>query len=198
MAELGVEEDIAFIRRTVEGGRVYARGRSADMLVWGLFVAAGYLNTYGWIRHWSPIQPNLAWAFAILLPALYSFRRTAARLLGSPPAARSPMATAMSMLWLGCGISMVMLAIAANLSHGVHENWYDAAIAGILGIAFFAGSFLCNLAWMRIVAFAWWAGELALYSLRDSTTAPLIGAVMMLFFLAGPGLVLLTSGRTQA
>jgi hypothetical protein len=198
MAELGVEEDIAFIRRTVEGGRVYARGRSADMLVWGLFVAAGYLNTYAWLRHWPSVQPNLAWLFAIVLPALYSFRRLAARVLGRPPAARSPMATALSMLWLGCGISMVMLAIAANLSHGVHENWYDAAIAGILGIAFFAGSFLCNLAWMRYVAFAWWAGELALYGLRDDVTAPLVGAVMMLFFLAGPGLVLLTSGRAPA
>jgi len=197
MVELGVEEDIAFIRRTVEGGRVYARGRSADMLVWGLFVAGGYLHNYAYHCHWSSIAPNWVWLFAIALPWIYSLRGLATRLLGGRPPARSPMATALSMLWLGCGISLATLAIAANWG-GVHVYWYDAVMAAILAIAFFAGSFLCNLAWMRFVALAWWVAELVFYMLHDSPSTPLIGAAMMLLFLAGPGLVLLTSGRTQA
>jgi hypothetical protein len=197
MAELGVEEDIAFIRRTVEGGRVYARGRSADMLVWGLFVAAGYLHNYAYHRHWSSIDPNWVWLFVIALPWLYSLRGVATRLAGGSRPARSPMATALSMLWLACGISLATLAITGHWGD-VAANWYDSAVAAILAIAFFAGSFLCNLAWMRVVAFAWWAGEFVLHALSDNPNVALVGAAMMLLFLAGPGLVLLTSSRTQA
>lgn len=197
MAELGVEEDIAFIRRTVEGGRVYARGRSADMLVWGLFVAAGYLHNYAHYRHWSSINPNWVWLCVIALPWAYSLRGLATRLMGGSGPVRSPMATALAMLWLGCGISLMTLAISANTG-GIAVYWYDAVSSAILAIAFFAGSFLCNLAWMRFVAFAWWAAELVFYALHDSPATPLIGAAMMFFFLAGPGLVLLKSSRAQA
>ena len=192
-----VESDIAFIRSAVEGGRAYARGRSADLLIWGLFVAGGYLATYAYVRHWSSVDRNWAWAFAIGVPWIYSLRRLGARLLGlgGASAARSPMAQALSMLWLGCGISLTALAIAANWNGVVRYHWYDAAVASILGIAYFAGSALCNHRWMRYVAFAWWAGVFVLYGLRDSGLLLAVAAAMMLAFLAGPGLVLLLSGR---
>ena len=192
-----VESDIAFIRSAVEGGRAYARGRSADLLIWGLFVAGGYLATYAYVRHWTSIDPNWFWAVAIGVPWLYSLRRLGARILGAGNAspARSPMAQALSMLWIGCGISLTALAIAANWNGVVKYHWYDAAVASILAIAFFAGSALCNHRWMRYVAIAWWAGTFVLYGLRDSGILLVAAAAMMLAFLAGPGLVLLLSGR---
>ena len=198
MAELGVEEDIAFIRRTVEGGRVYARRRSADLLVWGLFVGGSYLNTYAWLNHWPSFDPRWSWLFAVVPPALYSFRRLGVRLSGRPALARSPMATALSMLWLGCGISLVTLAAGASWGGAFGYQWYDAVSASIFGIAFFAASFLCNLAWMRFIAFAWWTAEIVFFVLQGSRITPLVDAAMMLLFLAGPGLILLTSSRTEA
>src|SRR5208282_3745394 len=103
-----------------------------------------------------------------------------------------PMALALSMLWLACGIFLTTLAFAAQWNGVVKLGWFDAVVAGVLGIAFFAGSYLCNLAWMRWVALAWWLGEFALYGLRDSVTILPVAAAMMLLFLAGPGLILLS------
>jgi len=70
-------------------------------------------------------------------------------------------------------------------------RWFAAVSAGVMGIGFFVSSFLCNLPWMRLVAIAWWAGEVALYALRDQREALLLGGVMMLLLLAVPGVVLL-------
>jgi hypothetical protein len=197
MVDRGVEADIAFIRNTLEEGRAYARRRSPDMFVWGLFVAAGYLGTYAYVRHWSPLDPGYVWLAAITAAWAYSLRRWWLWLLGSRPAvpARSPMAHAFAMLWLGSGISLLTLAVAANWGGVSGYHWYDAAVASILATAFFTGSFLCNVAWLRFVAVAWWVSALVLYGLRDGETVLLVGAATMLAFLAAPGLILFLSQR---
>jgi hypothetical protein len=185
-------EDIAFIRRAIEEGSAYATACSPDMLVWGIAVAIGYLGTYGFIRGWSPIAPKALWAVCIGLPWLYSLRRQLARLVGGASPARGPMAQALSMLWLGCGVLLTTLAIACVSSGDSREGWFDAVVAGVLGTAFFASSWLANLPWLRWVAIAWWAGELAIFASRHHSEVLLLAAALMLALLAGPGLVLLT------
>lgn len=199
MADKGVESDIAFIRQAIEGGRAYARGRSPDLLVWGLFVATGYFATYAFLRHWIALAPGWIWLICIVVPWLFSLRRLGARLIGQgdriPP--RSPMGFAMAMLWLGCGIFLTSLSFAEHWSGTIGPDSFDAIVAGVLGIAFFAGSTLCNLPWMRWVAIAWWLAEFALFTLHDEPERLLVSAALMLVLLAGPGLVLFL-GRTNA
>lgn len=197
MVDRGVEADIAFIRNALEEGRSFARRRSPDMAVWGLLVAGGFLATYACLRGWSPVHPEWVWLVAIGAGWIYSLRRFWMGLLGVQIAIqpRSPMAQALAMLWLACGISMMTLAVAANWGGVSAYHWYDAAVAGIIAIGFFAGSFLCSVTWMRFIAVAWWAGALLLYSIKDDATALLVGAAMMILFLATPGLLLLLSRR---
>jgi hypothetical protein len=187
-------EDIAFIRRAIEEGSAYATGCSPDMLVWGIAVAIGYVGTYAFIRGWSPIAPNMLWAACIGLPWLYSLCRQLRRLAGGAPRVRGPMAQALSMLWLGCGVLLTTLAIACIWGGDSRESWFDAVVAGVLGTTFFASSWLANLPWLRWVAIAWWIGELALFASRHHLEVLLLAAGLMLALLAGPGLVLLTRG----
>ena len=194
MIEEQAREDIAFIRRAIEEGSAYATACSPDMLVWGTAVALGYLGTYGFVRGWSPIAPNALWAVCIGLPWLYSLRRQLRRLVGGAPPERGPMAQALSMLWLGCGVLLTTLAIACLWSGDSREGWFDAVVAGVLGTGFFASSWLANLPWLRWVAIAWWVGELAIFASRHHPEVLLLAAALMLALLAGPGLVLLTRG----
>jgi hypothetical protein len=198
MVDRGVEADIAFIRNALEEGRAYARRRSPDMFVWGLFMAAGYFATYAYVRGWQPISPAWVWLTAVAIPWAYTLRRFWIPLWGGaqPVPPRSPMVRAFAMLWLGCGISILTLAIAANWGGVPGYHWYDAAVACVLAVGFFAGSFLCGVTWLRFVAVAWWAGSLLLYGLKDGPMVLLIGAAMMLLFLAMPGLLLFVSGRS--
>ncbi len=133
-------------------------------MVWGIAVAIGYLGTYAFIRGWSPIHPNGLWALCIGLPWLYSLRRLLPAF--EPCSVSGPMARALSMLWLGCGIFLTTLAIAAIWSGEIRQGWFDAVVAGVLGTAFFASAWLGNLAWLRWVALLWWVGELGLFALR--------------------------------
>ena len=65
-----------------------------------------------------------------------------------------------------------------------------AVVAGVMGIAFFAGASLARLPWLLWVGIAWWVGELALFTLRDRIEALPLAAALMLVLLAGPGYVL--------
>ena len=59
------------------------------------------------------------------------------------------MARALSMLWLGCGVFLTTLAIAAIWSGDIRQGWFGAVVAGVLGIAFFVSAWLSNLGWLR-------------------------------------------------
>jgi hypothetical protein len=183
-------EDIAFIRRAIEEGSAYTSARSPDMLVWGITVAIGYLGTYGFIRGWSPIAPRPLWAACIVLPWLFSLRRLARGLVGGAVRVRGPMAQALAMLWLGCGIFLTTLGIATMVAE-TRDGWFNAVVAGVMGIAFFASASLARLPWLRWVGIAWWLGELALFALRHRIEALPLAAALMLLLLAGPGYVLL-------
>ena len=195
-----VREDIAFIRRAVEQGRSYADACSLDMLIWGVAVAAAYLGTYATVKGWWRVQPNLLWAVCIVLPWLYSLRGMLRRLLsGAPPVAtRPPISQALQMLWFGCGIFLSTFAVAVIVAGEMRQGWFNAVSAGILGIAFFTSSYLCNLPWMRLVAVGWWIGALSLYALRHHVEVLLLAAALMLILLALPGFVLWRRRPTPA
>jgi len=189
MIEDRAREDIAFIRHAVEEGRGYATACSPDIMVWGIGVAIGYLGTYAFVRGWSPLRPDWLWLSCIGLPWLYSLRRLLPAF--DRGSVHGPMARALSMLWFGCGVFLTTLAVAAVWTGGIRQGWFDAVVAGVMGIAFFASAWLSNLGWLRWVAVLWWLGELALFALRHRPEALPLSAALMLLLLAGPGLLLL-------
>lgn len=189
-------QDLAFIREAIEEGQVYAACCGPDLLVWGVAVTIGHLGTYAFVRGWSTLSPNLLWAACIGLPWLYSLRGLASRLVaGRSTYLPGPAVVTLRMLWLGCGIFLTTLWLAAIWSGEVRFGWFNAVAAGTLGIAVFVTAWLANLPWLRWVAISWWAGELVLYALRQRPEALLVAAALMLLLLAGPGLVLVLRRR---
>jgi len=194
-----VRQDIALIRRAIEEGGAYATACGPDMLVWGVAVALGYLGTYAFIQSWSPVAPNGLWAVFLGLGWIYSLRPLLRRILGGRAEfpTRGPMPQALAMLWLGCGTFLTILAVFVMASG--REDWFDAVVAGVLGIAFFASGWLSNLRWLRWVAVAWWISEIALFALRHDAAVRLpLAAALMLVLLAGPGLPLLRRRHGRA
>jgi hypothetical protein len=200
MTENDVRDDIAFIRRAVEDGRAYASTRSPDMVVWGVAVAFGYLATYAYVRRWQPIDPNWIWLACIALPWAYSLRRTFRRLFGSAPnhPTLHPLRRALLTLWLGFGIAMTVFSLTVCFVGENRAGWIDVVDAGILGIGFFVTAPLCNLPWLRYVAYGWWLAELGAFALRHQLEILPFMATMMLLLLALPGAILLRSAPASA
>src|ERR1700728_4321699 len=112
-----------------------------------------------------------------------------------PRPAASPMVMAMRMLWLGCGVALTTLYLAALWSGDLRNRWFSAVVAGVLGVGFFTSAWLSNLPWLRWVGLGWWLGELAMFALRHHPEVLLLGAALMLLLLAGPGLALMVRRR---
>lgn len=196
-----VREDLAFIREAIGDGSSYAMRCGPAMVVWGIAIAIGEFGTYAWVRGYTPaIAPNWLWAVCIGVPWLYSLRWLPARALGTaaPPRRYTPMVTALRMAWLGCGIFLSTLTLAALWSGEGGDGWLNAVVAGSLGSAVFVTAWLAGLPWLRWVAVAWWIGELVLFALRYRPEALLLSAALMLVLLAGPGLVLVARRQKLA
>jgi len=194
MSDETVRDDIAFIRRTLEDGRTYARGRSPDFLVWGIAAAAGYVATYWYVRDGTSVEPGWLWPIFLGLPWLYSLRRVFGRMSGRRSAAPLALtANAMLMLWFSCGVFLTTLAFFPVWFGIARDTWTVATVAGVMGIGFFASASLCGFSWMRIVGLGWWAGEIVLFALHGRSEQLLVSAALMLVLLAGPGLLVLRS-----
>jgi len=199
MTDDALRDEIAFIRQAIEEGRGWASVHSPALVVWGVGMAIAYAGTYGCALGWWRIDANWIWAACVVPCWLYSMRGPAGRLMGlaqDRPAAR-PMARALQMLWLGCGIFLTIFAVAVILSGEMRDGWFGAVIAGVFGIGFFVSASLCNLPWVRLVAVGWWVGALAIYALRHRLEVLPLSAVLMLALMALPGFLLLR-GRPAA
>jgi hypothetical protein len=188
-----VRDEIAFIRHAVGDGRDYVLSRSWDFVIWGVAIAVMYLGIYAKIRRWWDVDITTIALICTNVPWLYSLRGF---FLGSRREV-PPMARALGMLWIGCGITLSTLANILMYT-GEMRGSFAATTAGIMGIGFFASSYLCNLAWMRWVAVGWWAAEFATFALRDQPEVLLLAAALMFFLLALPGMVLQLSRPTLA
>jgi len=196
MNEDAVRDDIAFIRRTMEQGRRVVGSWSADMLVWGIAVTLGYAGTYARVRGWWTLDPNWLWTGLVVLAWLYSLRRVRRLASRTDAAAARLMRSPIGMLWFACGVFLTITSFAVIFATAPNTWWINGAIsAGVMGIAFFVSSFLCDLPWMRWVALAWWLGELAMFVLRQQPEGLLLGGALMLVLLAVPGFVLMRGRR---
>ena len=199
MNEDAVRDDIAFIRRTMEQGRRVVGSWSADMLVWGIAVTLGYAGTYARVRGAWTLDPNWLWTGLVVLAWLYSLRRVLRLASRTDAAATRLMRSPIGMLWFACGVFLTITSFAMIFATAPNTWWINGAIsAGVMGIAFFVSSFLCDLPWMRWVALAWWLGEVAMFVLRQRPEGLLLGGALMLLLLAVPGFVLMRGRRECA
>ncbi len=187
-------DDIAFIRQAVEEGRAFAFGRSPDILVWGIALALGFFANYAVLEYGSPSSIPWIWLATLVLPWAFTFRR-AFRKQRNP---RPPLVQAVSAVWIGSGIFLTTLTIAAGWEDAFREGWMNAVVAGAFGFCFFASAALLKLGWMRFVAIGWWLGEIVLFAIRHTVEACLLTGVLMLLLLAGPGLYILLRGARTA
>jgi hypothetical protein len=191
MTDDQAREDIALIRTALDQGRAYATARSPAMMVWGLLIAAGYGGTWAFVTGRWAVRPDWLWGTLLALGWIFALRGVPGRIASgaSPPLPR-PLVAALRAVWFGLGIFLTLTYAAGLTIGGLEGDWMEPVAAGVLGAGFFASAPLCNLGWMRLVAVAWWVGEVAMYWLHGTAGALILGAALYLALLAGPGLVL--------
>jgi len=186
MTQDPIHADIAFIRQTLEEGRSYVRLRSPDFAVWGALVALGYLGIYARVIGVWSLDPGLIWWPLLAVGWLFSLRSVLTR---QPREKSGPAGRSLRALWIGFGISMMLLGILQTLSH-TEVNLMDVVADSFLGACFFTSAAICGVLWLRWVAVGWWIAAVLSLMLRDSAFVYVADAGFMFALLCLPGLVL--------
>lgn len=185
-------EDLAMIRRMMQQSRGMIQDAAAHYLLWGGLVTAGLLLT--WASAKGTIGLGLWWIWPVAIGAGWvgsmwiGYRQDRAARV-STPAGR-----VMAGIWLGAGIAMTLIGFVGMGIGALASSAMMAALATIMGAAYFASGALHERQWPRFVAAGWWAGAVALF-LWPGVHALLVMAGLMSAFHLVPGLVIYRDRR---
>ena len=194
-AQTQAREDLAAIRRLMEGGQQVVNTAGPHFVAWGVLCSAALLSTFvlaprGDIRTiwWTWIAAvSLGWIASIALTV------TGQRRAG----VTSPTGRLLGGTWIGTGVTLTLLGFAAPAGGGLAVDAITGVLAAVMGGATFATGLLVGSRWMQAAGGGWWAGAL-LMLLWPGRHGLLLTAALILVLQTIPGVVLTLRGRRAA
>lgn len=187
------ENDLAFIRRVMEGARETASDGSGHLILWGCLLAIAQTLTYLVRQGGMTVSITLIWAVTVGIGFAGS------SLLGNRNMKRAPVNSLvnriLSSIWIGCALSLSLIGFL-GLGFGSLPHQVAPGIqAVVIGTSFFASAVLPNHAIYWLLAAVWWilGGTLLV---RPSPASTLVIAGGLVLFMVVPGLVLKARRRT--
>ena len=181
------EDDLAFIRRVMEGARETASDGSGHLILWGCLLATAQTLTYLVRQGEMTVSVTVIWAVAVGI----GFAGSA--LLGNRNRKRAPVNSLvnriLASIWLGCGLSLSLVGFLGQGSGSLPHQVAPGVEAVVIGTAFFASAVLPNHASYWLLAGAWWILGGALL-VRPSPVSNLVIACGLVLFMVVPGMLL--------
>lgn len=181
------EDDLAFIRRLMEGARENAGDHSPHLILWGCLQAAAELLAHLVRQGVLQVSINAIWAVALGIGFAGS------RLLTQRTRKRAPVNTLVDRLlvaiWIGCALALSLVGFLGAATGSLPPALTPGIKSVIIGSAFFSSAFLPDRAFYRLLASAWWilGGALLVHPWQH---APLMLACAQILLMAVPGVVL--------
>lgn len=194
MTDTDARADLAYIRRLLEDTRHVTCVSGGYFVVWGTVTLLGLFLTWGWLAGRWTLSPFVAWTACLLLGAAGTFflvrreRREPARGLGG---------TLIGAVWLSMSIAMLIILFIGVGSGSLEGRHMSALASTLVGGAVYMTGTLAGMAWLRNLAFAWWAGAAVMFWWPGVYVLPLMG-VMVLALYVVPGLLLIRLRRQNA
>ena len=181
------EDDLAFIRRVMEGARETASDGSGHLILWGSLLAAAQALTYLARQGGIAVSVTVVWAVAVGVGFAGS------SLLGNRTLKRAPVNSMvnriLSSIWIGCALSLSLIGFLGQGFGSLPHQVAPGIQAVVIGTSFFASAVLPNHAIYWLLAAAWWILGGALL-VRPSSVSTLVIAGGLVLFMVVPGLVL--------
>lgn len=187
------EDDLAFIRRVMEGARETASDGSGHLILWGCLMAAAQTLTYLVRQGDIAVSVTLIWAVAVAIGFAGS------SLLGNRNLKRAPVNSLvnriLSSVWIGCALSLSLIGFLGQGFGFLPHQVAPGIEAVVIGTSFFASAVLPNHAIYWLLAAVWWILGGALL-VRPSPASTLVIAGGLVLFMVVPGVVLRMRRRT--
>ena len=184
---VGPEDDLAFIRRVMEGARETVADHSGHLILWGLLPATAYVLTYLAGQGALQVSINAVWAVVVGIGFSGSWlltRRTEKR---AP--VNSLVDRILAAIWIACGLSLSLVGFLGVGTGSLPSFLMPGINSVLIGSAFFASAVLPDRTAYRALAASWWmlGGWLIV---RPTPEASLVVASAHLLLMLVPGLVL--------
>ncbi|HET6630950.1 MAG TPA: hypothetical protein VFG91_14350 [Woeseiaceae bacterium] len=193
MTEDDARADLAYIRRLLEDTRHVTCVSGGYFVVWGVATLLGLLMTWGWLAGNWTLAPLVAWSGCFVLGAAATFllvrreSRAPARRFGG---------TLIGAVWLSMSIAMLIILFIGVGSGNLDGRNMSALASTLVGGAVFMTGTLAGMAWLRNLAFAWWAGASVMFAWPGGYVLPLTGLMVLALYVV-PGLFLIRMRRRQ-
>ncbi len=185
-------EDLAAIRRLMEGGQRVVNTAGPHFVAWGLLTSAALVATYVLGRNGDGRLIGWVWIIAVAVGWVASIALTVAGVRGERVS--SPAGRMLGGLWIGAGVTMTLLGFAAPAGGGLAWSAITGVLAAVLGAAYFASGFLVGARWMQGAAGLWWGGALYML-LAPGPQGLLVTAALVVLLEIVPGVLLTLRAR---
>ncbi|HWK89757.1 MAG TPA: hypothetical protein VNP72_07170 [Longimicrobium sp.] len=191
-AQTQAREDLAAIRRLMEGGQRVVNHAGPHFVAWGLLTSAALVLTYVLGRDGDARLISWMWAAAVGLGWLASIGLTVSGVRRAPVSSAS--GRLLGGLWIGTGVTLTLLGFAGPAGGALHWSGLTGVLAAVLGTGFFATGLVAGSRWIQAAGGAWWAGSLFML-LWPGPHGLLVTAALTLVLQTIPGLVLMLRAR---
>ena len=103
----------------------------------------------------------------------------------------------LSAIWIGCGATLTVLGVVGEAMGAFGTGGFNAVVAGVLGLCYFASGVLYGSPWVQRLASAWWVGAVLILVL-PGVPGDLLLAAMILALQVVPGVLIYQRARGSA
>ena len=181
------EDDLALIRRLMQGAREAEVDHSGHLILWGFLQATAGMLAYLVRQGAFHVSISVIWAVAVGIGFAGSWL-LARRLKKSAPV-NSLVNRVLAAIWVGCGLSLTLVGFLGPGPGSLPSPVTPGVKSIIIGCAFFASAPLFNRTAYWALAAVWWILGSALL-VRPSLGSNLVFVCAPILFMLVPGLVL--------
>ena len=183
------------IRRLMADSQRVISDRGTHFIAWGLIISAALVLSHFAATGRIGVNPGWIWVAAIGTGWIFSL---VVGLRESREAAVQTLATRLlSAIWIGCGVTLTVLGVVGEAVGAFGTGGFNAVVAGVLGLCYFATGVIYGSPWVRRLAVAWWAGAVLLLAL-PGVPGDLVMAAMIVALQVVPGLLFYQRARSSA
>ncbi len=191
------EEELQYIRKIIEESQANFAEDGKPYILWGSLIAIGMGVTYLSVLTQRDYYDGYIWIALVLIGWGWSFSYLRKQKRQSERAS-SIFDRIQKSVWVACGWAIGLVCVSLMVSYQYEPIFGEIApvliafiVSMLLGVGYFVSGAVHQIAWLRNLAFGWWAGGILTLVLASDTKNILGLYILMLLGLQVlPGIIL--------
>ncbi|RPI13563.1 MAG: hypothetical protein EHM58_18220 [Ignavibacteriae bacterium] len=182
------EQELAVIKTIMEDSRKIGIDKGVHYIFWGVLVTAALIVNYIFLVM-GISGPYIGMLWLVLMIGGWVVSAIIGRKENKARKVKTFAGKILSAIWIGAGVSMMMLGFIGIVTHAYNPIFVCPLIATVLGAAYFASGIVQSQNWVRNLSFGWWAGAILMF-IFPGFHSLLVFAFMMVALQTVPGIIL--------